>query len=112
MTGISSIDGYDASENETTSSEDFKNNQWYRFRVRVEPEKLLVWINDRVFVSVDREGKKFSTRIEVDKSRPLGYCNFQCQAAIRRWEYRSLVEAKVNEKPKAGEATSTGSRST
>jgi len=105
LTGISSIDGYDASENETTGSEDFKNNEWYRFRVRVEPDKLVVWVNDREVVSVDREDHKFSLRIEVDRCKPLGYCNFQCEASVRRWEYRTLDEAKPDKKPNTGDAT-------
>jgi hypothetical protein len=106
LTGISSIDGSDASENETTGSEDFKNNEWYRFRVRVEPETLVVWINDREVISVSREDHKFSLRIEVDRTKPLGYCNFQCEAKIRRWEYRLLDEAKPEKQSSAGESTS------
>ncbi len=106
LTGISSIDGNDASENETTDSEDFKNNEWYRFRVRVDPEKLRVWINDREVVSVVREDHKFSLRIEVDSTKPLGYCNFQCEAKVRRWEYRSLDEAKPEKKLSAVNSTS------
>jgi Domain of Unknown Function (DUF1080) len=106
LTGISSIDGSDASENETTGSEDFKNNEWYRFRVRVDAEKLKVWINDREVVSVNREDHKFSLRIEVDRTKPLGYCNFQCEAKVRRWEYRSLDAAKPAKKPTAGDSTS------
>ncbi|MFN9917249.1 MAG: DUF1080 domain-containing protein, partial [Pirellulaceae bacterium] len=56
LTGISSIDGYDASENDTTGFEDFKNNEWYRFRVRVDGQRLKVWINDREVVDIEREG--------------------------------------------------------
>ncbi|MBM3968165.1 MAG: DUF1080 domain-containing protein, partial [Planctomycetes bacterium] len=37
LVGISSIDGSDASENETASYRNFKNGQWYRFQVRVDP---------------------------------------------------------------------------
>ncbi len=106
LIGISCIDGNDASENETTGSEDFKNNEWYRFRVRVEPDRLLAWINDREVVSVERDGHQFSLRIEVEKSRPLGYCNFQCEAAIRGWEYRHLQDEDADKKPASGDATS------
>jgi Domain of Unknown Function (DUF1080). len=43
VTGISSINGYDASENETTGFYDFKTDQWYQFRVRVCDERITVW---------------------------------------------------------------------
>jgi hypothetical protein len=93
LTGISSIDGYDASENDTTGFEDFKNNEWYRFRVRVDGQRLKVWINDREVVDIEREGHQFSVRIEVDRCQPLGYCIYDCSAEIRRWEYRLLKAA-------------------
>ncbi len=95
LTGISSIDGNDASENETTGAEDFKNGEWYRFRIRVDSNEVKVWINDREVASVAREGHKFSIRIEVSASKPLGYCNFQCDAAVRGWEYRRINEANA-----------------
>src|SRR3989339_119665 len=34
LTGLSCIDGYDASENETSSSSKFENNGWYKIRVK------------------------------------------------------------------------------
>ena len=39
VVGLSSVDGSDASENETSRSKEFKRGQWYR--VQVEP--LLFW---------------------------------------------------------------------
>ena len=40
VVGISSIDGRDASENETTEVMKFKNGQWYKFRLRVRADRL------------------------------------------------------------------------
>lgn len=90
LVGISSINGNDASENETSSFRDFKNNKWYSFRVRVESKVLKVWIDDEEVVSLDREGKSFSLRAEVLSSRPLGYCAFQSVTEVKEWEYRVL----------------------
>ncbi len=94
LVGISSIDGYDASENETSKYEEFKNGQWYKFRVKVDDKTLQVWINDKEMVSVPRENNRFSTRIEVRASIPLGYCVFQCNTLVRNWKYRSLDSVK------------------
>jgi hypothetical protein len=90
LVGISSINGNDASENETSSFRDFKNNKWYSFHVRVESKALKVWIDEEEVVSLDREGKSFSLRAEVLSSRPLGYCAFQSVTEVKDWEYRVL----------------------
>jgi len=43
VTGLSSINGYDASENETTKYYEFETGKWYQFRVRVTDEQITVW---------------------------------------------------------------------
>ena len=43
LTGLSSLDGFDASENETTGSMAFKEGKWYKIRLRVTPEKIEAW---------------------------------------------------------------------
>lgn len=90
LVGISSINGNDASENETSGFRDFKNNKWYSFRVRVDKKQIKAWIDDQEVVSVDREGKSFSVRAEVMASRPLGYCVFQSVCEIKDWEYQGI----------------------
>jgi hypothetical protein len=90
LTGISSINGNNASENETTGFKDFKNESWYSFRVRVDSKQIIVWLDDKEYIKVDREGKSFSLRAEVLKSRPLGYCVFQSKCEVKDWEYRKL----------------------
>src|SRR5690606_19687811 len=40
--GISSLDGYDASENETTTYHAFKNDQWYKVRLQVTDKQIRV----------------------------------------------------------------------
>lgn len=95
VVGISSIDDMDASENNTTSYIVFKNEQWYKFRVRVTPGRLKVWIDDEDIIDEDVEGRKLSTRIEVDRSMPLGVAAFDTQAAIRSIRIRELDEAEI-----------------
>ena len=43
VVGLSSVNGYDASENETTRYYEFKTGKWYQFRVRVTDEQIAVW---------------------------------------------------------------------
>lgn len=90
LVGLSSIHGSDASENETASFHNFKNKQWYAFKVRVDKTHVTAWIDDKEVARVEREPDKFSLRAEVLKSRPLGYCVFQSEVHVKDWEYRVL----------------------
>jgi len=44
VTGISSINSMDASENNTTVYLKFNKDHWYKFRLRVTPDNLSVWM--------------------------------------------------------------------
>lgn len=90
LVGISSIDGYDASENLTTVFEKFENKKWYPIRIRVTDERVQAWIDNRRLVNVEREGKEFSVRWEVEKSRPLGIAAYQSTAGIKDLKFRKL----------------------
>ena len=81
--GLSSIDGDDASENETTGYQEFRNGRWYRVRLRVTHDHIRVWLNGRSLVDQSLKGHKIGIRGEVDLSRPLGLATWQTTAAIR-----------------------------
>lgn len=81
--GLSCIDSYDASENETTDYRNFNLDQWYKIRLRVIEGEIVVWIDDDVYLRVETEGKKFSVRFEVEACRPFGLCAFQTQSLYR-----------------------------
>ena len=83
LVGISSIDGLDASENFTTEHMNFESGQWYDIDVSVTNDSILAWINEERMVSVGRAGHSFSTRPEVNLSRPLGFCSWMTTAALR-----------------------------
>lgn len=103
LVGLSCIDGYDASENLTTSFEKFENKKWYPIRVRVTDARIQSWIEDRLLVDVEREGKEFSVRWEVEGSRPLGIASYRTTAAIRDFKFRRLTEADLEESNKVEE---------
>ncbi len=90
VVGLSSVDGYDAAENSTSSYRDFDNGKWYKFRVRVDDQAIKAWIDDREVVDQERDGHEFSTRIEVYVSRPLGFCAFKTKVAVRNFRYRMI----------------------
>jgi hypothetical protein len=90
VVGLSSIDGSDASENETTGYEEFVSDRWYKIRVRVTDGKIAAWIDDKQRVDVDTEGKRIGVRIEVDLSRPLGIATYNTTAAIKNIQIKRV----------------------
>lgn len=95
VVGISSIDGYDASENDTTQFRNFDNDKWYKVRVRVEPGEIRCWIDDKVAAEQEREGHEFDIRYEMDPCVPLGVAAFQCEAEYRNIRLRQLTEQEI-----------------
>lgn len=88
--GLSSIDGEDASQNETTSYMNFTNGKWYHIRVRVEPEKIQAWIdNDRV-ANVETKEKRIGIRLEMESSVPLGVATWNTAAALKNIQLKRL----------------------
>jgi len=94
VVGLSSLNGSDASENETTKYQEFKNDHWHLIRVRVTDDKIEAWIDKLQMVDVETEGMRISIRPEVELSRPLGISCFQTTAALRDIQIRKLDDAK------------------
>ena len=62
--GISSLDGLDASENETTTYRGFKKGTWYPVRVRVTEDKIQAWVEKKLIV--DRFKEVNSSKSSLD----------------------------------------------
>ena len=90
VVGLSSINGSDAVENETTQYINFENDKWYKLTLKVTPELIEFWIDGANLIDVKREDKSFSTRIEVLRSRPFGFCNYQCVSELKDFHYQDL----------------------
>jgi hypothetical protein len=90
VVGLSSIDGLDASENETTDGMSFANNRWYKLRVRVLPDRIQAWIDEKEMVDVVTKGRRISIRSECDLSRPLGIATWMTSAGVRNIRLRTL----------------------
>lgn len=89
--GISSIDREDASQNETTLTRHFKDNQWYKVRLKVEPTRIQAWIDAEQIANVETKGKDLDLRPgEIDLSIPLGIATFRTTAAFRNIRLRKL----------------------
>ncbi|MBP5761106.1 MAG: DUF1080 domain-containing protein [Verrucomicrobia bacterium] len=60
--GISSVDGHDASENETSSFLPLDDQKWYKFKVRVTEKKIECWVDEKRIVNLLTEGKELGLR--------------------------------------------------
>src|SRR5262245_58332116 len=94
VVGLSSINGLDASENETTQYEKLDRNKWYNVRVRVADGKIECWLNDKQMVDVELKDNRISTRIEVDPNKPLGVCCYNVESGIKDIKLRRLPDRK------------------
>jgi len=90
IVGLSSLDGADASENETTQVMDFPENRWYKVRVRVTPTKIQAWLDDKSIVDADTTEHRIDIRSEVELSKPLGIATWKTSAALRNIRIRRL----------------------
>jgi hypothetical protein len=88
--GLSSINGQDASENQTSQSIEFQNGRWYSVRIRVTPAKIEAWLDDRQIITQDLKGNKIDIRMEMDLSRPLGVASWKTKSALRDIRLRKL----------------------
>jgi hypothetical protein len=90
VVGLSSINGQDASENDTSQSIEFQNGRWYSVRIRVTAAKIEVWLDDRQIIAQDLEGNKVDIRLEMDLSKPLGVASWKTKSALRHIRLRRL----------------------
>jgi hypothetical protein len=88
--GLSSIDGSDASENETNSHRPFEKGKWYKVKLRVDGAKVKAWVDGEELFDVDTEGRSVNIRIEVAQSRPLGLSTYRTAASYRKIVIRKL----------------------
>lgn len=91
IVGFSSIDGWDASDNETRSYFNFEAGRWYRLRLLVTLERIQAWIDDQRVVDVDIRGRRISMRMgDIGLLMLLGLASYNTVGLARKIEYRLL----------------------
>jgi hypothetical protein len=95
IVGLSSIDGWDASDNETRSYFTFENGRWYTLRLEVSSGRIKAWIGDNMIVNADIQGRAIGLRHgEIKLSAPLGFASYLTRSGLRKIEYRMLKPAQ------------------
>ncbi|MDR0522728.1 MAG: DUF1080 domain-containing protein [Planctomycetaceae bacterium] len=107
LTGLSSVDHLDASENITATSFEYKDGVWYRFRISVTETHIRVWITppntdsdkkekpkaepkEELVIELETKDRELSVRSEMSSYQPLGFCTWSSEGQIRNAEYRIL----------------------
>jgi hypothetical protein len=94
IVGLSSIDGWDASDNETRAYVTFENGRWYALRLQVTDNRISAWIDDQRIIQADIAGRTISLRPGDTKlSAPFGFVSYGTTGAVRKIEYRLLRPA-------------------
>ena len=83
IVGLSNVDGEDALRNETNELGVFKNNQWYKVRLRVVGTKIEAWIDGEKYVNFETSGHSISIRSTMEVATPFGISAFDSIAAIK-----------------------------
>ena len=92
ITGLSSIDGRDAGDNETTDARVFEKGRWYAVNVRVTQGRIECFLDGESIVDQDTNKRRISVRDEVIPSKPLGIATYATTAEVRSIRWR-LVPA-------------------
>jgi hypothetical protein len=90
VTGLSSVDQMNASENETASDQTYVKNQWYTFRLRVTPAKIEAWWDAKQIINLELANRQISVHPAVDAAAPLGLTTYETTSLFRNLRIRKL----------------------
>lgn len=92
VTGISSIDDFDAANNNTGSYQKYEDDKWYKIRLRVTAENLGAWLDDKQIIDQDITGRKISLRPgPIESYAPLAISTYNTTAAIRNVKVKAVT---------------------
>jgi len=83
VVGFSSLDGLDASENETSHSVTLADRRWYQVAVDVTPTHIKGLIDGDVVAEAALAGREVDVRIEMVPCRPLGLASWRTVSDVR-----------------------------
>ncbi len=91
--GLSSIDGKDASENDSTFYRNFENQQWYAIQLRVLKERIEVRLDGELVITQPTAGKTLGLRPGmIHLCAPLGLAAWQTEAEFKGLRWRSITD--------------------
>jgi hypothetical protein len=102
--GISCINYMSAVDNQYVRGLTLENNQWYTLRVRVMPNVMQVFLDDKLYhARVEYEKASiFSLRSgsDLEKTKPLSLASYDTHAKWRNFTLTKITEPTEDDKPK------------
>ena len=92
VAGLSSINGYDAANNETGTQYRFGSGWWYSVRLRVTDMKIEAWIEDEKIIDFTIGNSVLSLRSEVESSVPFGFTTYKTTGALKNIRLHMITE--------------------
>lgn len=90
--GLSNVDDYDASENETSAARHFESGRWYSFHIRVTTTRIQASIDGDTIVDLDTTRRHFSLPFgDTDLTTPLGFTSYGTRAGLRNIQWRPIT---------------------
>ncbi len=90
VVGLSSIDGEDAANNETTKYMNFEKGRWYHIRLRVTRSSIEAWIDEDKVVNIVTTDRAISIRTEMEITRPFGIATWSTTGAVKNIQVKRL----------------------
>ena len=90
VTGLSSVDHMNASENETATDQTYAKDKWYTFRLIVTPAKIEVWWDAKQVVNLELANRQITVHPAVESAAPLGLVNYQTASLYRNIRLKKL----------------------
>lgn len=95
LCGLSTLDGLDASQNETKSFRKFERNRPYDLKIEVRRERVVALLDGEPLLDVALTGRTAALRTEMLPCRPLGIATYNTSAVISRFEWRTLPQSEI-----------------
>lgn len=84
ITGLSNLDGLNASENKTTQYHAFEDKKWYKVKIVVTPKKVQCWLDDIQLVDINRaDYEKYDTHGAVESTKPFGLFSYDTWGKVK-----------------------------
>ncbi|MGK0185546.1 MAG: hypothetical protein ACI9R3_001324 [Verrucomicrobiales bacterium] len=102
LAGISSLEGMDAANNDTSTFHKFEMNQWFTFRVQVTPEFLKVWMDGESIVDVELADRRVGMRWgDIEYCVPFGMATYVTAGEYRNFKICRIDGKQIEQKKEA-----------
>jgi hypothetical protein len=90
IVGLSNVNSENASSNITTTTKEFENGKWYKFRLSVTKDHIKAWIDDDEVVDLETTDRRIALHGACEPCKPFGFATYKTIGAVREVRVRAL----------------------